>query len=130
MGIRLPLGFMQRLEGLLDIKKNCLVPIQNLARYQAFARGIVLQGTLERLASICEIDHQTTDCEKTLREAFVNVTEIQLEHHAEAVRAGRTPDNVIDTSTLRPITRAYLQESLRELAAARKRFPRIPGQRP
>ena len=130
MGIRLPLGFMQRLEGLLDIKKNCLVPIQNLARYQAFARGIVLQGTLERLASICEIDRQTTDCEKTLREAFVNVTEIQLEHHAEALRAGKTPDNIIDTSTLRPITRAYLQESLRELAAARKRFPRIPGQQP
>ena len=129
-GIRLPLGFMQRLEGLLDIKKNCLVPIQNLARYQAFARGIVLQGTLERLSSICEIDRQTTDCEKTLREAFVNVTEIQLEHHAEALRAGKSPDNVIDTSTLRPITRAYLQESLRELAAARKRFPRISGQRP
>jgi CBS domain-containing protein len=128
--IRLPLGFMQRLEGWLDIKKDCLVPIQNLARYQAFARGIVMQGTLERLASICEIDAQTKDCQRTLSEAFVNVTEIQLRHHAEAVRAGKVPDNTIDASALRPVTRAHLQESLRELASARKRFPRIPGQRP
>lgn len=128
--IRLPLGFMQRLEGWLDIKKNCLVPIQNLARYQAFARGIVLQGTLERLSAVCGIDAQAQECEATLREAFVNVTRIQLEHHARAVREGRTPDNVLDTSTLRPLARADLQETLRELASARKRFPRAEDRRP
>ena len=126
-GIRLPLGFLQRLEGYLDIKKSCLVAIQNLARYQAFARGITLQGTLERLSSICEIDERAADCQKALREAFINVTEIQLEHHAQAVRAGAKPDNVIDTQALRPIMRANLQESLREVAAARKRFPRVAG---
>jgi CBS domain-containing protein len=128
--IRLPLGFMQRLEGWLDIKKNCLVPIQNLARYQAVARGIVLQGTLERLSAVCDLDSEAQDCEATLREAFVNVTRTQLEHHARAVRAGRTPDNILDTSTLRPLTRANLQETLRELAAARKRFPRPEERRP
>jgi len=122
--VRLPLGFLQRLEGYFDIKKGCLVPIQNLARYQAFARGIVLQGTLERFSAVCELDAQTRECETTLREAFITVTRIQLEHHARAVREGRAPDNILDTSTLRPLTRADLQETLRELAAARKRFPR------
>ena len=122
--VRLPLGFLQRLEGYLDIKKQCLIPIQNQARYQALARGIVLQGTLERFSAVCEIDAQTHECETTLREAFLTVTRIQLEHHARAVRKGRTPDNILDTSTLRPLTRAHLQETLRELAAARKRFPR------
>ena len=122
--IRLPLGFLQRLEGYLDIKKQCLIPIQNQARYQALARGIVLQGTLERFSAVCDIDAQTHECETTLREAFLNVTKIQLEHHARAVREGRPPDNILDTSTLRPLTRANLQETLRELAAARRKFPR------
>jgi CBS domain-containing protein len=129
-GIRLPLGFLQRLEGWLDIKKDCLVPIQNLARYQAFARGVTSQGTLERLSAICEIDQQTLDCERTLREAFINVTEIQLDLHAAQLRAGKAPGNIIDTQILRPITRANLQEALREVAAARKRFPDIAAQKP
>ena len=39
--------------------------------------------------------------------------------------AGRRPDNTIDTRALRPITRANLQEALREVAAAQTRFPRL-----
>ncbi len=90
----------------------------------------MLQGTLERLAAVCELDAKTHECETTMREAFINVTRIQLEHHARAVREGRTPDNILDTSTLRPLTRADLQETLRELAAARKKFPRPEERRP
>ena len=129
-GIRLPLGFLQRLEGWLDIKKDCLVPIQNLARYQAFSRGVTSQGTLERLSAVCEIDQRTEDCEKTVREAFINVTRVQLDLHAAQLRAGKPPGNIIDTQILRPITRANLQEALREVAAARKRFPDIAAQKP
>jgi CBS domain-containing protein len=124
-GFRLPLGFLQRVEGYLDIKKDCLIPIQNLARYQALARGVVLQGTLERLSAVCELDSETAECEQTLRETFVTMTQLQLDHHARAVRGGRRPDNTINTQTLRPLARANLQESLRELAAARRRFPRF-----
>ena len=51
--------------------------------------------------------------------------QLQLEHHAAAVREGRPPDNAIDTDALRPLTRANLQESLREVAAAQSRFPRL-----
>jgi CBS domain-containing protein len=129
-GMRLPLGFLQRLEGWLDIKKDCLVPIQNLARYQAFARGVTSQGTLERLSAVCGIDERALDCEKTLRDAFINVTQIQLDLHAAQLRAGRAPGNIIDTQILRPITRANLQEALREVAAARKRFPGSGGTKP
>jgi signal-transduction protein with cAMP-binding, CBS, and nucleotidyltransferase domain len=51
--------------------------------------------------------------------------DVQFEHHADAVRAGRTPDNTIVTDTLRPLTRANLQEALREVAAAQSRLPRV-----
>ena len=52
--------------------------------------------------------------------------DVQFQHHADAVRAGRTPDNTIVVDTLRPLTRANLQEALREVAAAQSRFSRHP----
>jgi CBS domain-containing protein len=118
-------GFRKKLDRILDIKQGALLPIQNLARYHALARGITIQATLERLAAVCELDAEGAECDRTLREAYLTIKQLQLEHHAEAVRAGRKLDNVIDTDALRPLTRANLQEALREVAAAQSRFPRL-----
>jgi CBS domain-containing protein len=120
-------GFRQKLDPLLDIKQGGLLPIQNLARYHAFARGITIQATLDRLAAICAVDAEGAECDRTLREAYLTIKQLQLEHHAEAVRAGRKPDNTIDTRALRPLARANLQEALRAVAAAQSRFPRLAG---
>ena len=118
-------GLRQKLDRVVDIKKGALLPIQNLARYHALARGITIQATLERLAAVCELDAEGAEADRTLREAYLTIKQLQLEHHAEAVRAGRKPDNVIDTDALRPLARANLQEALREVAAAQSRFPRL-----
>jgi CBS domain-containing protein len=111
-------GFRQKLDRVVDIKNGGLVPIQNLARYHALAHGITIQATLDRLAAICKVDAAGAECDRTLREAYLTLKQQQLEHHAEAVRAGKKPDNVIDTEALRPLTRANLQEALRAVAAA------------
>ena len=113
-------GFRQKLDRVVDIKQGGLVPVQNLARYHALGRGITIQATLDRLAAICRIDAEGAECDRTLREAYLTLKHLQLEHHAEAVRAGGKPDNVIDTDALRPLTRANLQEALRAVAAAQK----------
>jgi CBS domain-containing protein len=126
---RSPLGFWQRLEGPIDIKKNGLVPIQNLARYRAFSRGITAHSTLERLVAVREVGGEETEAERSLREAYLSMAHLQLRHHANAIRAGRRPDNIIDTATLKPLTKAMLQEALREVAAAQKRFPRLAALR-
>ena len=118
-------GFRHRLDRLVDIKQGGLLPIQNLARYHALARGITIQSTLERLAAVCEVDAENAECDRTLREAYLTLKQLQLEHHAGAVREGRTPDNDIDTDALRPLTRANLQEALRAVAAAQTRSPRL-----
>ena len=44
------------------------MPIQNLARYHALARGITIQATLERLAAVCDSDAEGAECDRTLRE--------------------------------------------------------------
>ena len=120
--VRPPLGFRGKLEGSIDIKKNGLVPIQNFARYYAFASGITSASTLERLAAVREVAGEDVIPEQTLREAFVSMQHLQLRHHANRLRNGRPLDNIIETWTLPPLTRASLQEALREVVAAQKRF--------
>ena len=120
--VRPPLGFRGKLEGSIDIKKNGLVPIQNYARYFAFASSITSASTLERLAAIVEVGGDDVIPERALREAFISMQHLQLRHHANRLRNGRPVDNIIETWTLPPLTRASLQEALREIVAAQKRF--------
>jgi len=122
-------GFRKKLDPSVDIKKGGLLPIQNLARYQALSRGITIQATLDRLAAVGDLDADAAELGRTLREAYLTIKQLQLQHHADAVRAGRTPDNVIDTDALRPLTRANLQEALREVAAAQSRSPQLSAGR-
>jgi CBS domain-containing protein len=119
-----PLTFLQRLPAWIDIKREALLPIQNLARYHAFARGITAHTTVERLVAIREAGGLTPEAETLLREAFTSMWHLQLRHHAHKIRAGQRPDNLIETATLRPLTRVALQEALREADAAPKRFLR------
>ena len=124
-----PLGFRQRLYNLVDIKRDAIVPLQSLARYYAFSRGILAQTTLERLAAVRDVGVIDAERERTLREAFISMAHLQLRHHANAIRNDRPLDNIIDVSTLPPITRASLQEAIRMVAATQHRFPRLPGLR-
>ena len=118
-------GFRQKLDHVVDIKDGGLLPIQNMARYHALARGVTIQTTLERLAAVCDLDAESAECDRTLRESYLTIKQLQLQHHAEAVRCGRKPDNTVDTRSLRPLVRANLQEALRAVAAVQTRFPRL-----
>ena len=124
----LPLGFRGRLLGMVDIKKDCLLPIQNLARYYALARGIAAAPTLERLVAVHEASGEETELNRSLREAFTSMAHLQLRHHANLIRAGRPLNNIIDVSALRPLTRVTLQEALHVVAAAQKRPERLARQ--
>jgi CBS domain-containing protein len=124
--IRSPLGFRGRMPDRLNIKASGLLPIQNLARYHALSRGITIQPTLERLAALSAVDAGAADTYLSLREAYLTMKAVQLDHHAEAVRGGRKPDNVIDTGLLRPLTQVTLREALRAVADAQQQLPRRP----
>ena len=124
-----PLGFRQRLYNLVDIKRDAIVPLQSLARYYAFSRSILAQTTLERLSAVRDVGVIDAERERTLRESFISMAHLQLRHHANAIRNDRPLDNIIDVSTLPPITRASLQEAIRMVAATQHRFPRLPGLR-
>ncbi len=125
--IRSPLGFRQRLVGPIDIKKSGLLPIQNIARYYAFSGGVTAPTTLERLVAVEERGSAGSESASTLREAFVGMSLLRLRHHAKGLRAGRAPDDAIDTTDLRPLTRVTLREALRVVAAEQQRLPQRPA---
>ena len=118
-----PLGFRQRLTGPIDIKKSGLLPVENLARFYAFARGISAGTTVERLTSVRDARSGSQENAQALLEAFASMSQVRLDHHARLIEEGRRPHNVIDTATLSPLTRVSVQEALRVVAAAQKLLP-------
>ena len=120
-----PLGFRGRLTGPIDIKKSGMLPVENLARFYAFSRGISAGSTVERLASVQQLARGSSaaDDARGLQEAYASMSLLRLQHHAELIRRGVPPHNAIDTSELRPLARVTLQEALRTVAAAQKKLP-------
>jgi CBS domain-containing protein len=121
--IRTPLGFRQRLTGPVDIKSSGLLPIQNLARYFAFAAGFTPTSTVDRLRAVEEAHVRGSDSAPSLREAFASMSTLRLQQHANAVRAGHRPSDAIDSTKLGPMGRAQLQEALRVVVTAQRKLP-------
>ncbi len=123
MDIRSPLGFRQRLAGPVDVKKSALLPIQNMARYYALVNRVTASATLDRLAAVQDLGGFGAAEVASLPEAFRAVWHLRLRHHASALRAGRQPDDALDSARLRPLTFSELQQSLRLIAEAQKLMP-------
>ena len=122
-GIPSPLGFRRRMSGPIDIKKSAMLPIENMARYYALSKGIIAATTDERLAAVQEEIGKSSDQIQSLREVFASMSHLRLRHHANAIRKGHPPDDVIDTTVLRPLTRVSLHEALKTVAAAQRQLP-------
>ena len=129
-GFKPPLGFRGALvvdrsgEGPpgIDLKHGGTTPIVNLARFFALSNGITISSTIDRLKAVEAVGALDRETASALCEAFEIVMRIRLEHHAAQIEAGAEPDNVVDPSTLSPLTRAQLREAFRAVAHAQKRL--------
>ena len=118
-----PLGFRGALpDKSFDLKKGGVIPIANLARFYAFANGITISSTLDRLVAARELGALEAETAAALREAFEIISRIRLDHHAACIEAGQDPDNLIDPKALPPLTRVHLRETFRAVAAAEKQL--------
>jgi CBS domain-containing protein len=125
--IRVPLsGLRARVADEVDVKKKGLLPIQNLARYYALFSGFTAVPTLDRLVAVQEARVHGSESASIMRDVFVSLSQLRLEGHAAAIRQERVPDDVVDTTRLRPLVRAELKEGLREIQEAQRRPPGTP----
>ena len=112
-------------DGTLDIKRRCVTPIVNLARFHAISGGVTISSTVDRLIAAAESGGLDPEVSDGLREAFEIVTRVRLSHHASLIEAGAGVDgvdNLVDPEHLPPVMRRELREALRVTAQAQKRL--------
>ena len=109
----------------MDLKKGGVVPIANLARFHALANGITVSSTLDRLVAAEELGAINKETAQSLREAFEVICQVRIDHHAEQIRAGRKPDNLIRPEDLPPLARGELREAFHAIGRAQQQLNRF-----
>ena len=126
---RPPTGFLRDIvvehsgehKGRLDLKHGGLLPVADLARWAGMVAGATSISTRERLRAAGEAGVLTDDDARVLAEAFALVTGLRLDHQVQQIRAGQTPDNFLAPKVLTPLTRSYLKDAFRAVAAVQRR---------
>ncbi|MEP6892341.1 MAG: putative nucleotidyltransferase substrate binding domain-containing protein, partial [Gaiellaceae bacterium] len=111
--------------GTVDVKRGGMLPIVNLARFHALANEVTISATLDRLVAVEELGRLPSEEATALREAFVCVWRVRLEHHAARIALGSSSgevDNHVDPSALPPLEREELREAFRAIVRAQKRL--------
>jgi CBS domain-containing protein len=126
---RPPTGFLRNLvvehsgehRGRLDLKHGGLLPIVDLARWAGMAAGAASSSTAERLRAARAAGVLADNDARVLQEAFSLVCAVRLEHQVEQIRAREAPDNHVRPDALSPLTRSYLKDAFRAVAAVQRR---------
>ena len=129
LSYRPPTGFLRGLvvehtgerRGQLDLKHGGITPIVDLARWAAMAAGVAAGSTAERLRAAGDAGTLSAADARTLLDAYELIVELRVEHQIGQLVAGLAPDDHIDPNALSPLTRSYLKEAFRAVAAVQKR---------
>jgi CBS domain-containing protein len=125
---RPPTGFLGGLvvedsgehRGRLDLKDGGALPIVDLARWAGMSAGVTCASTSERLRAAAHAGVLTEGDTGTLIESFELVCELRLDHQVAQIVGGHEPDDFVDPADLSPLTRRYLKEAFRAVAAVQK----------
>jgi CBS domain-containing protein len=107
-------------KGKLDIKRGGLLPVVDLARSMAMAAGVSGATTIQRLNAAAAAGTLSERNAQDLLDAFDLFSELRMEHQVEQLRLRVQPDDHIDVTQLSPLTRTYLKEALRAVAAVQR----------
>ncbi|MGH9019961.1 MAG: putative nucleotidyltransferase substrate binding domain-containing protein, partial [Acidimicrobiales bacterium] len=105
----------------LDLKSAAVVPIVGLARWAGLRAGVTSASTSARLRAARDAGILTDDDARSLLDAFELVCQLRLENQVTQMEGGHAPDDLVDPSALSPLTRAYLKEAFRAVAAVQHR---------
>jgi CBS domain-containing protein len=125
---RPPIGFFGRFAversgehaGSFDVKAGVMLPIADIARLHALARGGGEIGTDERLAAAGDGGLLSHELASTLRAGYELAMGLRLRRHLERHRAGTQPDNWLDPGRLEALARAQLREAFKAIRIAQQ----------
>src|SRR5262245_24921015 len=125
---RVPTGFRGNIvversgehSGSFDIKHGGLLPVVDIARFAALKAGATVTPTIERLRVAAELGAIEHADARTLEEAYDLFSRLRLEHQIQQLKQGDEPDDYVDPRELSELTRKYLRDAFREVAAVQK----------
>jgi CBS domain-containing protein len=100
----------------LDLKKDCLTPLVNLARLFSFECGVAETSTLDRIAALKGVHPSVRAVGDDLAHAFEFFSLLRMRHQAEQIAAGRDSDNFVNPKRLSAIEQKRVKEYCRLLA--------------
>jgi CBS domain-containing protein len=106
--------------GTFDIKHGGLLPVVDIARFAALKAGAKVTATIERLRAASELGAIEPAHARTLEEAYDLFTTVRLEYQIQQLARGDEPSDHVDPNELSELTRRYLREAFREVAAVQK----------
>jgi CBS domain-containing protein len=106
--------------GTLDVKHGGLLPVVDIARYGALRARSTETSTIARLHAAGEKGALDSAHVRTLAEAYDLFSGLRLEHQVEQLRRGLEPNDHLDPKGLNQLTRRYLRDAFREVAAVQK----------
>jgi CBS domain-containing protein len=101
----------------LDIRRAAIVPIAALARWAAAVADTDEGSTPDRLRAAAGAGVLAQAQAQTLAEAFDGALELRIVHQLEQLAAGEAPDDMLDPSSMSPLTRSYLRDVFRAVSA-------------
>lgn len=116
-----PLGFFRQFvlnhggeyDHTLDIKKEGLITIVDLARVRALAAGLPTLGTRARLEALARDGHMNGGDASELIDTFNLLGNLRIRHQTDCLRAGREPNNHLDPEELSRLERQHLKDAFR-----------------
>ena len=125
---RVPTGFRGHIvvessgehSGTFDIKHGGLLPVVDIARFAALKAGATVTATIERLRAASELGAIEGADARTLEEAYDLFSALRLEHQIQQLEHGDEPDDYVEPHELSELTRRYLRDAFREVAAVQK----------
>jgi CBS domain-containing protein len=124
-----PTGFLRDIvveqsgehRGTFDIKRGGLGPVTDLARYAALRAGAVATtSTQARLRAAAAEGPLGEERARTLEHAYELFAGLRMEHQARQLERDEEPDDHLDPRGLDSLTRRYLRDAFREVAAVQR----------
>ncbi|WP_020559138.1 DUF294 nucleotidyltransferase-like domain-containing protein [Thiofilum flexile] len=127
-----PLGFFKGFilekqgtgEKVMDMKKRGVVPIIDLVRVYALAKGIVQTNTFERIDAIEAIGAIHKESSSNIKDALEFISIVRLKHQAQQIQQGIKPDNYLSPDSLSALERRHLKDAFEVVAGAQDAMKR------